>query len=72
MRYRLKDQTGSIVNIVELEAGANWNPPTGYTVEVVKRTDKIDEIVRPPQTISKQMIKLKSKLGVITEFEVVP
>ena len=68
-RNRLKDPPGVIVNIIELEAGANWNPPTGHTVEAATDTD---EIIRPPQAISKTMIKLKSRLGVVTEYEVVP
>ena len=69
MRYSLKDQTGTIVNIIELEAGANWEPPAGHTAEPATETD---EIVRPPPVKpSKKILKLKSKSGEVTEYEVV-
>ena len=69
MRYTLKDPTGVIVKIIELEPGANWEPPTGHTAEPATKTD---EIVRPPPVKpSKKFLKLKSKSGEVTEYEVV-
>ena len=69
-RYSLKDETGKIVNIIELEARAlrkTWNPPAGFTVT-------LDPTVNMPlgPAIAAKRIKLKDvRLGTTTEFEVV-
>jgi hypothetical protein len=44
MRYPLLDQSGKVVNVIEIEPGANWMPPKDYVLGEPNDTACIGDI----------------------------
>jgi len=59
MKHAVINSNGAVVNVIELEDGSDWTPPTGHTVRVWQRPESPTPTEPPVKTWSELEIKRK-------------